>query len=146
MFIRHTASLVHHAFSLRHCAKVIVMKSLFIPALSVLLMASAGSVAAQPAAETQTKTQSCLDNRSIKSTRFSSKQGYFAKSGNRWYQNKAFECPLFRSDRSIRTLSTIGQQCRGDQVEIFDPIIGISFGACALDNWVEVAADSVPKK
>lgn len=96
------------------------------------------------AATTERKPQSCLDNRSIGETRFSGDEGYFARSGKGWWQNKARGCRLLAEDRSIQTVSTINRQCRGDQVLVFHNFSRIEFGACVLEDWVPVETAAVP--
>ncbi len=109
------------------------------------LTAVLAALAAAPVLAAEPETRVCLDNRSIKATRFSPDQGYFARSGGRWFQNRAGGCPLFAEGRSIQTISTASRLCNGDQVDIYQPVTGLVFGTCALGEWTEVAAESVPK-
>jgi hypothetical protein len=107
-------------------------------ACAVLLMPASAARAGSP-------PRTCIDNRSIKATRFSAEQGYFVRSGSRWFQNRAGGCPLFAEGRSIQTISTASRLCNGDQVQIFQPVTNIVYGTCALGEWIEVPEAKVPK-
>lgn len=102
-----------------------------------------GSLAA-PTVAAERAPRDCLDNRSIRESRFSSTQGYFARAGRDWWQNKARGCELLDPDRSIRTLSPINRQCSGDQILVFQNFSRVEFGTCVLGQWEPVAADAVP--
>jgi hypothetical protein len=105
---------------------------------AVLLVPAAAAQAGSP-------PRTCIDNRSIKATRFSAEQGYFVRSGSRWFQNRADGCPLFAEGRSVQTTSPANRLCKGDQVQIFQPVTSIVFGTCVLGEWAEVPETDVPK-
>ncbi|WP_439533237.1 hypothetical protein [Polymorphobacter sp.] len=122
--------------------KVVMMRHFALAAS--LALAVTGPLA--PLAAAEPETRACIDSRSIRATQFSAEQGYFVRSGGKWFQNRAGGCPLFKEDRSIRTNSTIGRQCNGDQVQVYQPVTNLEFGNCTLGDWTEVPATSVPKK
>ncbi len=99
----------------------------------------------QPALADDRKPQLCLDNRTINESRFSRDEGYFAKNGPGWWQNKMRGCNLLAPNRAIKTLSTINRQCSGDQLVVFDNFSQIEFGVCVLEQWEPVADTAVPE-
>jgi hypothetical protein len=44
-------------------------------------------------------------------------------------------CPELRVGYALKTRTTSSQLCRGDIVEVFDPLNGFSSGACALGDF-----------
>jgi len=101
------------------------------------------AVLAGPSLAAERKPLECLNNRSIKETRFAP-EGYYARTGRDWWLNRANDCGLFRPDLSIATVSPLNRQCRGDQIRLFQNFSGIDFGTCALGAWEPVEADAVP--
>ena len=85
----------------------------------------------------------CVGNRAIKATRLSP-QGYYVKVGGRWFRNAMNGCPLLADDRTVSSLSPSERQCKGDQVQVSQPVTNIAFGTCALGEWTPVAEEDVP--
>ena len=44
-------------------------------------------------------------------------------------------CPEIRPGMALRTRTTGTQLCRGDIVEVFDPVMGFGRGACSLGDF-----------
>lgn len=109
----------------------------------VMVAMLAGPVVTGSAVAEERKPLDCLNNRSIKATRFTP-DGYYARSGKDWWLNRAGNCGMFRQDLSIATISPLNRQCRGDQVRLFQNFTGIEFGTCTLGAWEPVDADVVP--
>lgn len=110
---------------------------LAVVALMVPLMAAGPAFA-------ESEERLCVNNRAIKASRFS-ENGYFVKVGDSWYVNAANGCPLFASDRAVRVQGVTNRQCKGDQVDIFQTVTVLGFGACTLEAWQPVAEAAVPK-
>ena len=106
-------------------------------AMAALLMTGAASAA-------EREPRDCLNNRSIRETRLTTDQGYFARSAGELWQNKVRGCTLLGPDRSIRTLSTITRQCSGDQIVVFQNFSQQEFWTCVLGPWEPVADEAVP--
>jgi hypothetical protein len=113
---------------------------------SIALAAFLVTLATTPGLAAEPETRACIVNRTIKATRFSPEQGYFVRSGARWFQNRANGCPLFAEGRSVQATGTLGQQCNGDQVTLVQPITDLTFGTCILGEWTEVDERAVPKR
>lgn len=111
--------------------------------LTLVMMALVAPVLATPLLAAERKPVDCLNNRSIKNTRFAP-EGYYAQTGKDWWLNRAGNCGMFRQDLSIATISPLNRQCRGDQVRLFQNFTLIEFGTCTLGAWEPVDADVVP--
>lgn len=109
--------------------------------LSLALLASPAWAAAGKTAPDGSRL--CIGNRAIKATRFSP-QGYFVKADGRWYRNSMNGCPLLADDRTVSSLSSSERQCKGDQVQVSQPVTNMAFGTCTLGDWVPVADKDVP--
>ena len=44
-------------------------------------------------------------------------------------------CPEIRAGRAIKVRTTQTQLCRGDIVEVFDPVSGFGYGGCGLGDF-----------
>lgn len=44
-------------------------------------------------------------------------------------------CPYLNRDRAIRIRTISDRLCRGDIVEVFDPVSRVEFGACGLGDF-----------
>ena len=89
-----------------------------------------GRVAGEP--------RSCVPSRDLLGNR-SAGEGAFifnTRSSNLIYVNRPpAGCPELRGD-ALKTRTTGTQLCRGDIVEVFDPLNGFSRGGCGLGDFV----------
>ena len=111
--------------------------------LSLALLASPAWAAASKTAPDGSRL--CVGNRAIKATRFSP-QGYYVKVEGRWYRNSMNGCPLLADDRTVSSLSPSERQCKGDQVQVSQPVTNMAFGTCVLGAWTPVAEQDVPAR
>jgi hypothetical protein len=95
-----------------------------------LAEATEGSTAGAP--------QSCVSTRDLLGNR-SAGEGAFifsTRNSNLIYVNRPpAGCPELRGD-ALKTRTTGTQLCRGDLVEVFDPLTGFSRGGCGLGDFV----------
>jgi len=111
--------------------------------LSLALLASPAWAAADKSAPDGTRL--CIGNRAIKATRLLP-QGYFVQANGRWYRNAMSGCPLLADDRSVNSLSPSERQCKGDQLQVSQPVTNLVFGTCTLGDWTPVAEQDVPAR
>jgi hypothetical protein len=109
--------------------------------LSLALLANPALAAASKTAPDGSRL--CVGNRAIKATRLSP-QGYFVKVDGRWYRNAMNGCPLLADDRIVSSLSPSERQCKGDQLQVSQPVTNLGFGTCTLAEWTPVADQDVP--
>jgi hypothetical protein len=121
---------------------VCAMKHL-VPLLLIATPALAADPPAPPATTAAPETRTCIDNRDIRSSRFSRTGGYYVQTRNGWWRNAAGQCGLIRPDSIIVTQSTQNRQCRGDIVQVMDRLTRFTVGACGLSDWEKV--DGPPK-
>jgi hypothetical protein len=96
-----------------------------------LAEALAGRVQAGP-------PQSCVSERTLQGNRSAGESAIvFRTTGsNLVYVNRPpAGCPLVGPGRAIRVRTTSTQLCRGDIVEVFDPVNGFGFGGCGLGDF-----------
>ena len=82
--------------------------------------------------------QNCVSQRLLRGNRSVGEEAIiFQTTGsNLVYVNRPpGGCPEVRPGRAIRTRTTTTQLCRGDIVEVFDPLNGFSSGACGLGDF-----------
>ncbi len=112
-----------------------------------LLAIAAPALGDAPAVAGSLETRTCLNNRDIRAKRLSPTQGYFAQTSHGWWHNIAGACSAYAADRALTTNSTENRQCRGDVVNVFEPISHISFGTCVLGGWEKIGGEpDVPSK
>ena len=65
-----------------------------------------------------------------------------SKYSNRsfWINHPLAGCPELSSDRALRWKSTMNRLCRGDIVDVFDPVAHIPYGSCALGDFTPYAS------
>lgn len=109
--------------------------------LSLALLASPAWAAASKASPDGSRL--CVGNRSIQATRLSP-EGYYVRSSGRWFRNTMNGCPLLAGDRTVSSLSPSERQCKGDQVQVSQPVTNLAFGTCSLAEWTPVAEQDIP--
>jgi hypothetical protein len=98
---------------------------------SLLAEALHGRVSAGP-------PQSCVQQRTLGGNRSAGEGAIIFDSMGRdlvYVNRPAAGCPEIRSGRAIKVRTTSAQLCRGDIVEVFDPVSGIGFGGCGLGDF-----------
>lgn len=80
---------------------------------------------------------SCLAMRDIERVEPVNKYVAFVHvRGNKIYRTDfAGGCPGLKRDHAFKIQTTIGQYCRGDIIETFDPVSGFSSGSCAFGSF-----------
>ena len=95
-------------------------------------------LAAELAGRTAGPPRSCVPSRDLAGNR-SAGEGAFifsTRSRNLLYVNRPpAGCPELRPGTALRTRTTGTQLCRGDIVDVFDPLTGFSSGACSLGDF-----------
>jgi hypothetical protein len=82
--------------------------------------------------------QSCVPSRDLRGNRSAGEGAiiFDGASRNVVYVNRpAAGCPEIRPGMALKTRTTSTQLCRGDIVEVFDPVNGFSMGACGLGDF-----------
>ena len=80
---------------------------------------------------------SCVPTRNLRGNRSAGEAAIiFEGSGGRiWVNRPAAGCPALSSTRALRTKTTTTQLCRGDIVDVFDPVAGFQYGGCGLGDF-----------
>jgi hypothetical protein len=82
--------------------------------------------------------QSCVSSRDLRGNRSAGEGAiiFDGPSQNLLFVNRpAAGCPELRMGRALKTRTTGSQLCRGDIVDVFDPVSGFSSGSCALGDF-----------
>jgi hypothetical protein len=80
---------------------------------------------------------SCVPLRNLQGNRSAGEGAIvFGSNGGRLYVNRPpAGCPLLDHGRAISLRTTGSQLCRGDIVNVFDPVSGIDYGSCSLGDF-----------
>ncbi|QAY76973.1 hypothetical protein [Sphingosinicella sp. BN140058] len=80
---------------------------------------------------------SCVPTRTLRGNRSAGEAAIiFEGTGRRiWVNRPAAGCPALTSSRALRTKTTTSQLCRGDIVDVFDPVAGFQYGGCSLGDF-----------
>ncbi len=82
--------------------------------------------------------QSCVPQRNLRGNESAGEGAIIFRgtSSDLLYVNRPpAGCPEIRSGRAIKVRTTQTQLCRGDIVEVFDPVSGFGFGGCSLGDF-----------
>jgi hypothetical protein len=82
--------------------------------------------------------QSCVPMRDLRGNRSAGEGAiiFEGPSRNIVYVNRpAAGCPELGFGRALKTRTTMTQLCRGDIVEVFDPVSGFTSGSCGLGEF-----------
>ena len=82
--------------------------------------------------------QSCVSTRDLQGNKSAGEGAiiFQGRSSNVLYVNRPpAGCPDMRIGYALKTRSPSTQLCRGDIVEVFDPVSGFSAGACGLGDF-----------
>ncbi|WP_152417253.1 hypothetical protein [Sandarakinorhabdus sp. AAP62] len=112
--------------------------------LAAALVAAFPAVAAEraPAAS---KPVDCLVTRNIQQSQAGPDRKWYVRLRDRTWWRNTMECPGLSPRRALVHTSPIGNQCRGDIVQVVDFTMGgVSFGGCGLGSWEQV--DGPPAK
>lgn len=121
---------------------IMIRNALFLAALVAAVPALAGE---NPPARPQPATRECLLTRDIQQTQMGTDGKYYARLRDKSWWRNSMDCPVIAPRRAMVHTSPIGNQCRGDIVEIVDFTMGgVSFGGCGLGSWERV--DGPPGK
>jgi hypothetical protein len=112
-----------------------------------LLAFGAGSAIAAPAKDSLAATLagrmagapvSCIDQKTIDSSKIVDNAIIYRMKFGPWYVNKPDKgrCTLLRPERQLISRTTGTQLCRLDSVTIADLTAGIQYGACTLGDFV----------
>lgn len=81
--------------------------------------------------------RSCVEMRNLQGNKSAGDAIVFDGLGGRiWVNRPAGGCPDLNSGRALQTRTTSTQLCRGDIATVFDPVSGMSYGACGLGDFV----------
>ena len=103
--------------------------------LPLLLLLAGPALAAPPVGP---HTQDCIENRDIRARRQSAEDGYFVQTRQGWWRNTAGGCPLYKRNGILVTQSPQNRQCRGDVVQVVDPMLFFTIGSCPLGAWERI--------
>ena len=79
---------------------------------------------------------SCVPLRNLGGNRSAGEGAVIFGSGSRVFVNRPpAGCPLVRNGRALSLRTTASQICRGDIVNVFDPVSGINYGSCGLGDF-----------
>lgn len=82
--------------------------------------------------------QSCVQQRNLRGNESAGEGAIIFRGtvGDLIYVNRPpGGCPEIGSGRAIKVRTTQTQICRGDIIEVFDPVTGFSFGGCGLGEF-----------
>ena len=120
--------------------------ALILAALVAAVPALAGE---EPAARPKIMQKDCLITRNIAQAQAGYDGKWYARLRDRSWWRNTMECPGLHPRRALVHTSPIGNQCRGDIVNVVDFIMGgVSFGGCGLGSWERVdgpPTDQPPK-
>jgi hypothetical protein len=90
------------------------------------------------AGRTAGKPVSCIDQKTIDSSKIVDNAIIYRMKFGPWYVNKPDKgrCTLLQPERQLITRTTGTQLCRLDSVTISDLTAGIQYGACTLGDFV----------
>ena len=81
--------------------------------------------------------QSCINLATSRSNRSFSRDAILFGEGSRIYVNRPRDgCDILREGRTLVTRTTTSQLCSGDIVQVTDLTSGVTYGACALGEFV----------
>jgi hypothetical protein len=118
-----------------------------IPLILAALAFAAPVLAADnpPAKPKGPAVQDCLITRNIQQTDVGRDGKWYARLRDRSWWRNGMDCPALSPNRVMVHTSPIGNQCRGDIVQVVDFTMGgVSFGGCGLGSWERV--DGLPPK
>ena len=80
---------------------------------------------------------SCVNSRDLQGNRSVGEEAIiFEGTGRRIYVNRpAAGCPTLGLGRALRIRTPSTRFCRGDIVNVFDPVSGIDYGSCSLGDF-----------
>jgi hypothetical protein len=80
---------------------------------------------------------SCVPLRNLQGNRSAGEGAivFGGQSGRLYVNRPPAGCPLLDSGRAISLRTTGTQLCRGDIVNVFDPVSGFGFGSCGLGDF-----------
>jgi hypothetical protein len=80
---------------------------------------------------------SCVPLRNLQGNRSAGEGAiiFAGQSGRLWVNRPPAGCPVIDSGRAISLRTTGTQLCRGEIVNVFDPVNGFNYGSCGLGDF-----------
>jgi hypothetical protein len=79
---------------------------------------------------------SCVPLRDLGGNRSAGQGAVIFGSGNRvWVNRPPAGCPVIRHGRTVTLRTTGSQLCRGDIINVVDPVSGINYGSCGVGDF-----------